>query len=153
MFSHGDIYRHGQELPATPNGRKAGEPISHSAEPDPGFAHGVTSFSPTLKADAVAAVQPAMGNSAPLHLDIDSNMVKQSGSIDALCTLVHTHNQQGGTLINLNLITPEQVVKAHEDPDAYPDLIIRVTGYSAFFSSLSKEYRQQVVDRYLTNAG
>jgi formate C-acetyltransferase len=55
----------------------------------------------------------------------------------------------GGTLINLNCVTPEQLRAAHEDPDSYPDLVIRVTGYSAFFASLSKEYRQQVVDRYL----
>lgn len=153
MFSHGDVFAYGDIMPATPNGRKAGEPISHSAEPDPGFASGVTSFSPTLKANAVAAVQPGMGNSAPLHLDIDSNMIKEAGSIDALCALIHTHNQMGGTLINLNLVTPEQIRQAHEDPDSQPDLIVRVTGYSAFFASLSKEYRQQVVDRYLTRQG
>ena len=149
MFSHGDIHKQGEGLPATPNGRFAGEHISHSNEPDPGFASGVVSFSPSLKATAVAQAQPGYGNSAPLHLDIDTNMVNAAGGVDALCALIHTHNQMGGTLINLNCITPEQIKKAHEDPDAYPDLVIRVTGYSAFFNSLSKEYRQQVVDRYL----
>ena len=150
MFSHGDIHKQGEDLPATPNGRFAGEHTSHSNEPDPGFASGVVSFSPSLKATAVAQAQPGYGNSAPLHLDIDTNMVNAAGGVDALCALIHTHNQMGGTLINLNCITPEQIMKAHEDPDAYPDLVIRVTGYSAFFNSLSKEYRQQVVDRYLT---
>jgi formate C-acetyltransferase len=38
---------------------------------------------------------------------------------------------------------------AHENPDLFPDLVIRVTGYSAFFKSLSRDYRQQVVDRIL----
>ena len=150
MFSHGDIFSYGKELPAMPNGRKSGDPISHSSEPDPGFAQGTMSFSPTLKANAVASVQPGWGNSAPLHLDIDANMIKEAGSINALCALIHSHNQMGGTLINLNLVTPEQIRMAHEDPDSQPDLVVRVTGYSAFFSSLSKEYRQQVVDRYLS---
>ena len=150
MFSHGDVFVYGEDLPATPNGRKAGEPISHSTEPDPGFASDVISFSPSLKANAVAQTQPGYGNSAPLHLDIDTNMVNSAGGIDALCALIHTHNQMGGTLINLNCITPQQIKNAHEDPDAYPDLVVRVTGYSAFFASLSKEYRQQVVDRYLS---
>jgi formate C-acetyltransferase len=150
MFSHGDIYMHGENLPATPNGRFTGDPISHSNEPDPGFASGVVSFSPSLKATAVAQAQPGYGNSAPLHLDIDTNMVNAAGGVDALCALIHTHNQMGGTLINLNCITPQQILQAHEDPDSYPDLVVRVTGYSAFFNSLSKEYRQQVVDRYLS---
>jgi len=150
MFSHGDVFAYGEVLPATPNGRFAGEPIAHSNEPDPGFASGVMSFSPSLKATAVALTQPGWGNSAPLHLDIDTNMVKDAGGIDALIALIHTHNQMGGTLINLNCVTPEQILNAHENPDLHPDLVVRVTGYSAFFHSLSKEYRQQVVDRYLS---
>ncbi|MCL2217859.1 MAG: pyruvate-formate lyase [Defluviitaleaceae bacterium] len=149
MFSHGEIYEYAKNLPATPNGRFDSDPISHSNEPDPGFASGVISFSPSLKATAVALAQPGMGNSAPLHLDVDTNMIRGAGGIDALVALVHTHNQMGGTRINLNCVTPEQILAAHENPDAFPDLVIRVTGYSAFFSSLSKDYRQQVVDRYL----
>lgn len=150
LFSHGDIYRHGEDLPATPNGRKSGEAISHSAEPDPGFASGITSFSPTLKATAVAEVQPGYGNSAPLHLDIDTEMLKGEQGIDILCALIHAHNQMGGTLINLNCLSKERLLQAHREPDSDPDLVVRVTGYSAFFASLSKEYRQQVVDRYLS---
>ena len=150
MFSHGDVFVYGEVLPATPNGRFSGDPIAHSNDPDPGFANGVMSFSPSLKANAVALTQPGWGNSAPLHLDIDTNMIEGAGGIDALVALIHTHNQMGGTLINLNCITSEQILKAHENPEAYPDLVVRVTGYSAFFISLSKEYRQQVVDRYLS---
>lgn len=149
MFSHGDVYAYGEHLPATPNGRFQGDAISHSSEPDPGFATGVFSFSPALKASAVAHVQPGWGNSAPLHLDIDTHMVKQAGGIDALIALIHAHNEMGGTLINLNLISADQIIRAHEEPDSYPDLVVRVTGYSAFFTSLSKEYRQQIVDRYI----
>ncbi|MCL2559398.1 MAG: hypothetical protein FWE07_02825 [Turicibacter sp.] len=150
MFSHGDVYMYGEVLPATPNGRFDGEEIAHSNDPDPGFANGIMSFSPTLKANAVALTQPGWGNSAPLHLDIDTNMVEGAGGIEALVALIQTHNQMGGTLINLNCVTPDQILKAHENPEAYPDLVVRVTGYSAFFHSLSREYRQQLVDRYLS---
>jgi len=76
---------YGDVLPATPNGRFAGEPISHSNDPDPGFA-----------------------------------------------------------------VTPEQILKAHENPDAHPDLVVRATGFSAFFASIPKDYRQQIMDRYLS---
>lgn len=149
MFSHGDIIRYGETLPATPNGRKFGDPISHSNEPDPGFANGLTTFSPSLKANCVAKLQPGYGNSSPLHLDIDNSMLTKEGGVDALETLIHTHNHMGGTLINLNCLTKERLLKAHADPESDPDLVVRVTGYSAFFSSLSPKYRQQIVDRFL----
>ena len=150
MFSHGDIYIHGRRLRATPNGRRDFEPISHSNEPDPGFARGIDTFSPTLKSNAVALASPGHGNSAPLHLDIDTEMLEKAGGIDALVALIHTHNHMGGTLINLNCLSKKVLLEAHADPSTHPDLVVRVTGYSAFFSSLTKEYRQQVVDRFLS---
>ena len=150
MFSHGDIYMHGSWLPATPNGRRSGEAISHSNEPDPGFARGLDSFSPTLKANAVALARPGYGNSAPLHLDIDYDMLEREGGVDALIALIHTHNHMGGMLINLNILSEKVLLEAHADPSTHPDLVVRVTGYSAFFNTLSKEYRQQVVDRFLS---
>jgi formate C-acetyltransferase len=57
----------------------------------------------------------------------------------------------GGTRININVVSKEKILEAHADPDKYPDLVVRVTGYSAFFKSLSAEYRQQVVDRWLAS--
>ena len=147
LFSHGDIVKLGSQLPATPNGRHAGAAISHSSEPDPGFArHG---SSPTAKAVAVAAVQPGRGNSAPLQLDIDFKLMEEQGGIDTVAAMIMAHNQQGGTLINLNIISREKILAAHADPSLYPDLVVRVTGYSAYFHTLSPEYRQQVVDRIL----
>jgi len=153
MFSHGTVKELGSKLKATPNGRKNGEPISHSNEPDPGFARGLDTFSLSLKANAVAAAQPGYGNSAPLQLDIDTEMIAKDGGIEAIVSLLHTHNHMGGTLINLNCLTKKVLLEAHACPDKHPDLVIRVTGYSAFFTSLSKEYRQQIIDRFLSKQG
>ena len=61
----------------------------------------------------------------------------------------HGTIERGGSLINMNVISREQILEAHQDPSRYPDLIVRVTGYSAYFKTLSPEYRQQVVDRML----
>lgn len=152
MFSHGDVYMYGKVTPATPNGRRLGDAIAHSNEPDPGFARGLDTFSPSLKASTVAKLQPGYGNSSPLHLDIDTDMLEKEGGLDALIALLNTHNEMGGTLINLNCINKDILMEAHKDPSKHPDLVVRVTGYSAFFSSLSPEYRQQIVDRFLTKA-
>lgn len=151
LFSHGIVNLLGKSLGATPNGRKAGEPISHSSNPDPGFMPGGVG-APTAKANAVAMVQPGWGNSAPLQLDFDKHLAEESGGLEAVESLIKTHNAQGGTLININILSKEQIIEAHADPEKYPDLVVRVTGYSAFFKTLSPEYRQQVVDRFIAES-
>ena len=55
----------------------------------------------------------------------------------------------GGTQINLNIVDKEKILAAHKDPSKFPDLIVRVTGFSAYFASLSPEMRQVVVDRII----
>lgn len=57
----------------------------------------------------------------------------------------------GGTQINMNVVNREQILEAHKDPSRFPDLVVRVTGFSAYFSSLSAELRQLVVDRLLSD--
>ncbi|MCL2043066.1 MAG: hypothetical protein FWG89_02890 [Treponema sp.] len=148
IFSHGDVYKHGKNLGATPNGRFAGEPISHSADPDPGFLPGGSS-APSAKANAVARVQSGWGNSTPLQADIDAAFAKETGGIENIKAYIRAHNKMGGTLVNINVVSKEKILAAHKDPLKFPDLVVRVTGYSAFFRSLSPEYRQQVVDRWL----
>ena len=149
LFSHGCVAELGQHLGATPNGRRARAPISHSANPDPGFMPGGIS-APTAKANAVAAVQPGWGNSAPLQMDLDSGLARDLGGVEAIESLIKTHNAQGGTLININVISRDMILAAHADPDRYPDLVVRATGFSAYFRSLSPEYRQLVVERVLS---
>ncbi len=53
----------------------------------------------------------------------------------------------GGTLLNINIVDKKKILEAHKDPLKYPNLIVRVTGFSAYFASLSKDFRQLVVDR------
>lgn len=150
IFSHGDVFIHGKNLPATPNGRYDGDPISHSADPDPGFLPG-GGTAPTAKANAVASVQSGYGNSTPLQIDMDDKLVKELGGREIIKAYIRAHNEMGGTLVNINVVSKEKILEAHADPNKYPDLVVRVTGYSAFFKSLSKEYRQQVVDRWVGN--
>lgn len=57
----------------------------------------------------------------------------------------------GGTLINANIMDRETILAAHADPAKYPDLVVRVTGFTAYFAMLSPEFRQLVVDRVLEN--
>jgi formate C-acetyltransferase len=92
------------------------------------------------------------GGAAPLQIDLDTGLAHSVGGIEAIEALIRTHRAQGGTLININVISKEKILEAHADPSKYPDLVVRVTVYSAFFRTLSPEYRQQVVDRILAES-
>ena len=146
LFSWANTIPLGKVLGATPNGRHAGEAISHGANPDPGFRK---DGAPTAMAVAIAAVQPAYGNSAPMQMELDPGAVEGEEAVDNIVNLIRTHFELGGTQINLNILDTAQVLEAHEDPSKHPDLVVRVTGFSAYFASLSPEFRQLVVDRIL----
>jgi formate C-acetyltransferase len=146
LFSWANSISMGEDLGATPNGRHAGEPISHGANPDPGFRE---DGAPTAMAVAIANVQPGYGNTAPMQLDLDPGLAKDEGGLENVMSLIKTHFDLGGTQINLNVMDAEKVLEANEDPSKYPDLIVRVTGFSAYFASLSPEFRQLVVDRII----
>ena len=146
LFSWANTIPMGRELGATPNGHRAGDPISHGANPDPGFRR---DGAPSAMALAIASVQPGWGNSAPMQIELDPGLSRGEGAVDNIVNLVRTHMDLGGTQINMNVVNAAQVLEAHRDPNKYPDLVVRVTGFSAYFSSLSKEFRQLVVDRII----
>jgi formate C-acetyltransferase len=149
LFSWANTIPMGKVLGATPNGRRAGEPISHGANPDPGYRK---DGAPTAMAVSIASVQPAWGNTAPMQMELDPGITKDEGGVEHIVNLIRTHFDLGGTQINLNIMDAAQVLEAHKDPSKYPDLVVRVTGFSAYFASLSPEFRQLVVNRILTES-
>lgn len=145
LFSWASMISMGQKVGATPNGRHAHAPISHGANPDPGFTRGGSA--PTAMAVAVASVQCGYGNTAPLQLDMDPGLARGEEGLAKIEALIRGHFEMGGTMINMNVIDKKQILEAHKDPSKYPNLIVRVTGFSAYFASLSKDLRQLIVDR------
>jgi len=47
--------------------------------------------------------------------------------MEAVENLILTHNEMGGTLININILSKQKLLEAHEDPNRHPDLVVRVT--------------------------
>jgi len=146
LFSWANTIGLGKAVGATPNGRHAGAPISHGANPDPGFRDAGAA---TAMATAIASVQCGYGNTVPLQLELDPGFTRQKEALGNMKALIRTFADMGGTLMNINILSKEQVLAAHEDPSQYPDLIVRVTGFSAYFRMLSKAFRQLVVDRII----
>ena len=147
LFSWANAISMGKDTGATPNGRRAYAPISHGANPTPGFRKDSAA---TAMAVAIASVQPGYGNAAPMQMELDPLVTKDEEGVDNICSLLRSHFDLGGTQINLNIMDAKKVLEAHQDPSKYPDLVVRVTGFSAYFASLSQEMRQMVVDRIIT---
>ena len=82
-----------------------------------------------------ANVQPHSGTQANLADGITNMGIYANSTINL-----------GG---NINVVSKDKILAAHRDPTLYPDLVVRVTGYSAYFRSLSPEYREQIVERLL----
>ncbi len=145
FFSWANTVGFGKTIGATPNGRKSRMPISHGANPNPGFANDAASLA---LANSIARIQPGYGNTAPMQWELDPGLARQEHA-DLIGSIIKTHFKLGGTLINVNIMDKEKVLEAHADPSKYPELVVRVTGFTAYFSMLSPEFRQLVVDRIL----
>ena len=145
-FSWANTIQLGKSVGATPNGRKAGEPINHGANPNPGFRKDGAA---TAMSNGIAMVQPGYGNPAPFQLELDPRMGIEDGGIEKVMALIRGHMKQGGTLINVNIVDKEKILAAHDNPELYPELVVRVTGFTSYFITLSPEFRQLVVDRVI----
>lgn len=144
FFSWSNTIVLGESVGATPNGRKAGEPINHGANPCSGFR---PDGAVTSMCNSIARVQPGYGNTAPVQLEVDPGIGNDLEGIHKMAAMVKTIMNTGNTLLNINIIDTEKILEAHKDPFSYPDLVVRVTGFTAYFAMLSPEFRQLVVDR------
>ena len=145
-FSWSNTIQLGQAVGATPNGRHAHEPINHGANPHPNFRK---DGALTAMSNAICSIQPGYGNTAPVQLELDPGMARDEEAIDKIVAYIRTIFKQGATLLNINIINADQILAANENPDLYPDLVVRVTGFTAYFCLLTPNFRKLVVDRIL----
>lgn len=146
-FSWANTIDFGKSVKATPNGRHAGEAINHGANPLPGFRK---DGAVTAMANTIADIQPGYGNTAPIQLELDPGLVQDAESVKKIADYIQTIFQKGATLLNINIIDADKILAANKDPAKYPDLVVRVTGFTAYFAMLSPAFRQLVVDRIVS---
>ena len=145
-FSWSNTITLGKAVAATPNGRYDFEPINHGANPHPGFRK---DGALTAMSNAICAIQPGFGNTAPIQLELDPGVAQGEDAVMKVVDYIRAICLQGATLLNINIIDAQQILAANDNPDAFPDLVVRVTGFTAYFCLLTPEFRKLVVDRIL----
>lgn len=129
----------GKSVGATPDGRPAGAPLCDSI----GAIHGNDKAGATaLLNSACALCQDLMAGTPVLNLRLDANHADK-----VLKPLVNGYFRNGGMQLQITCVRREELLDAREHPEKYPNLIVRIGGYSEYFTRLSPELQQTVIDR------
>ena len=130
---------------ALPNGRPALEPLNDgSLSP----MRGADKNGPTaVLRSALASGYSDLCCSAVLNQKFNSSLLKSEESISKLVAYTNAFMKNGGTHIQYNILDTEQLKDAKANPEKYPDLIVRIGGFSAYFVQLSAGIQDDVIYR------
>ena len=134
----------GKSVGALPNGRKAGTPVNNGVSP----ANGSEQHGPTAVINSEAKLPSIWfqkGSIFNMRLSADT-LTNEEGRNRALA-LVKTHFKNNQYHIQFNVLDDATLVEAQEKPEEYRDLMVRIAGYSAFFTPLNRELQNDVIER------
>lgn len=145
---------YGKKTGNTPDGRRAGAPFGPGANPmhgrdQKGAVASLTSVAKLPFAyakDGISYTFSIVPNA--LGKDDDVRKANLAGLMDGY--FHHEAGIEGGQHLNVNVMNREMLLEAMEDPEKYPQLTIRVSGYAVRFNSLTKEQQQDVITRTFT---
>lgn len=129
---------------ATPDGRKAGEPISE----------GISAFGgsdvngPTALINSVAAIPNIMyAGGQLLNVKFNPSCFDNNTGIRNFVSLIRTYFLKKGFQIQINVVDKETLYNAIKHPENYRELMVRVAGYSAYFITLNKQLQEDIINR------
>ncbi len=133
-----------EECPATADGRHAGTPYASSFSPAlttrlEGPVSTVASFT---KYDMKKIV-----NGGPLTMEIHDSVFRDPSGERKVAQLVRYFIERGGHQLQLNAVNREVLMDAEAHPERYPNLIVRVWGWSGYFCELDPVYRKHIISR------
>ena len=135
---------HADEIGASPDGRRKGEPLG-------------TNFSVSIfaKVKGPVSVIGSMTkphferaiNGGPLTLEFHQTLFTDDESVEKVGMIVKAFIDRGGHQLQLNAVNVETLKDAQIHPENYQQLVVRIWGWSAYFVELDKEYQDQVIAR------
>jgi len=134
----------GKKVGALPSGRRAGEPFAASLGPS----NGRDRSGPTALLKSVARVDSRLSpNGYALNLRFDPATLAGDEGVNVLVGLVKGFFGYGGMEMQLNVLDPEMIEDARLHPGKYPELVVRVSGYCAYFDDLPDAAKLEIISR------
>lgn len=128
---------------ATPDGRKAGKPLSDGISP----VQGADREGPTSVIYSASKMDQGRFCGTLLNQKFSPQALKTPEDLSKLSSLVKTYFKLNGHHIQFNVIDAAILKKAQAYPDEYRNLVVRVAGYSDHFTNLSKELQDEIISR------
>jgi len=128
---------------ATPDGRKAGLPLSEGISP----VQGADKNGPTAVIKSAAKMDQLRAGGALLNQKFTPQVVQGEDGLVKLKDLVRTYFKLDGHHIQFNIIDAGTLRDAQKNPENYNNLIVRVAGYSDYFNNLTKALQDEIIER------
>ena len=134
----------GAQTGATPDGRLAYTPIADGIGP----ASGRDVKGPTATANSVAKLEQAVAsNGTLLNQKFHPSALNGMNGLVKFVALIRSYFDQKGMHMQFNVVTRETLIDAQKNPEKYKTLVVRVAGYSALFTTLSRSLQDDIINR------
>jgi formate C-acetyltransferase len=133
----------GQVTGATPEGRRAGIPVSEGISP----VQATDRKGPTAVLKSASKMDHVKTGGTLLNQKFTPDLLRGDEGLADLTHLVRTYFKLGGHHIQFNIVKAETLREAQKNPHKYRDLIVRVAGYSDYFCDLSTTLQNEIIAR------
>lgn len=128
---------------ATPDGRKAGMPLSEGIWP----VQGADRHGPTAVFRSAAKMDHIKTGGTLLNRKFTPGLLADEHGLRMLAQLIRGYFAMDGHHVQFNVVGAETLRQAQAEPEAYRDLIVRAAGYSDYFCDLSAELQEEIIER------
>ena len=134
----------GAQTGATPDGRYAGTPVADGVSPSAGR----DVSGPTASANSVSCLDHGIASNGTLfNMKFHPSALAGDAGLENFVALVQTYFEMKGSHMQFNVVSRETLRDAQRNPEKYKSLVVRVAGYSALFTTLSKSLQDDIINR------
>ncbi|MEE4198071.1 MAG: trans-4-hydroxy-L-proline dehydratase [Bacteroidales bacterium] len=133
----------GSVMIASPDGRKAFEPLSEGISPF----QGADKKGPTAVLKSAAKIDHLKTGGTLLNQKFSPSFFKDEQSLTKLTHLIRSYFRMQGHHIQFNVVSAKTLREAQRHPEKYTDLIVRVAGYSDYFNDLGESLQNEIIRR------
>ena len=88
-----------------------------------------------------------MPNGDSHTITLSPSLVRDEEHLAKLAAFLRGYLREGGTALQINMVDPDTLREAQKYPEAYRNLLVRVTGYNAYFVNLGRELQEEIIAR------